>query len=115
MTGSNLLGCIFVSEEFPAEELYCTLQFCHVIQQGPQDDFFEELFPSSVVDASANELEDADIALNINPAVFALGSQAEDINFVRNQGLEVDDDNKPAPENVPLPNQHSNTADLNRG
>ena len=30
-----------------------------------------------------------------------IGRRAEDIAFVRDMGFEVDDDNKPAPENVP--------------
>ncbi len=30
------------------------------------------------------------------------GSHAEDIASVRNQGLQVDDDNQPSPENIPI-------------
>ncbi len=38
----------------------------------------------------------------IDEVVFhPTGSRAEDILLVRNQGLEVDDDNEPAPENIP--------------
>ncbi len=105
VTRQGQTAIFFVSKEFPDEELYCALQYCHVIEQGPQDDLFKEFRPSAVVAASANESEHAGVEQNIDPAVFAFGNRAEDIDFVRNQGLKVDDNNEPAPENVPLPNQ----------
>ncbi len=91
------------------------MQYYHVIKQGPQDDLFEELLPSAVVAASPNETENADAEQNIDPALFASGNRAEDIAFVRNQGLQVDDNNEPVPENVTLPNQQSNATELNEG
>ena len=36
--------------------------------------------------------------------MFSASNRAEDIALVRNQGHEVDDDNDPAPENIPSPN-----------
>ncbi len=39
---------------------------------------------------------------DIDGAVFSAGNWNEDIEFVHNQGLMVDDDNKPAPMNVPM-------------
>ena len=39
----------------------------------------------------------------IEAAVFHAKNCAEDIALVRNQGLMVDDNNDPAPENIPVP------------
>ncbi len=41
----------------------------------------------------------------LDPAILVAGNHAEDIVYVWNQGLEVNDDNEPAQENVLLPNQ----------
>ncbi len=39
--------------------------------------------------------------VEIPDEIFRAGNRAEDIALVRGQGFEVDDDNDPAPENVP--------------
>ena len=39
--------------------------------------------------------------VEIGEDIFRAGNRAEDIAIVRGQGFEVDDDNEPAPENVP--------------
>ena len=45
-----------------------------------------------------------DIAqIDIEGTIFHAGNTAEDIAMVQTQGLMVDDDNEPAPENVPIP------------
>ncbi len=44
-----------------------------------------------------------------------MGNQAEDIDFVRNQGLKVYDNNEPSPGNGPLSIQQPNDADLKEG
>lgn len=45
------------------------------------------------------EMETTEIDL----MVFCMGNNAEDIATVRALGLDVDDDNNPAPENIPDP------------
>lgn len=47
--------------------------------------------------------------------VFAVSICAEEIKFVQNQGLEVDIDNEPAPENAPVSNQAQSYNHLNEG
>ncbi len=47
----------------------------------------------------------------IDPAAFASGNRARDIEFVRNQGLVVDNDNK----NVPQPNEVQENHNLQVG
>mmetsp|Transcript_7828 Transcript_7828/g.16981 ORF Transcript_7828/g.16981 Transcript_7828/m.16981 type:complete len:172 (+) Transcript_7828:87-602(+) len=53
----------------------------------------------------------------INISAFApTGNHTEDIAAVRNQGLAVDDDNEPAPENIPATNtQSTNITQLKEG
>ncbi len=82
--GWTYLAVFFVSDEFPHEEIYCALKYCHIIQKGHKADFFDTLLQAAVdVSAEAN----ANVQQNINPAVFSFGTQAKDIIFVRNQGL----------------------------
>ncbi len=54
--------------------------------------------------ADVAKSENVEIQCDIDSAVFASRDQAEDINFVRNQGFRNDDSNKPAPENIHPPN-----------
>ncbi len=49
----------------------------------------------------------------IDQAIFAANNCAEDIDFIQNQGLQVDNDNEPVLENIPLPNQTQNHNQLN--
>ncbi len=58
-------------EESP-NELYCALQFYHIIRQGSEGVFFEELSPSSIDGTVATKLENTNIQQYDNPAVFAL-------------------------------------------
>ena len=39
--------------------------------------------------------------VEIPDEIFQVGNRAEDIALVRGQGFEVDDNNEPAPENIP--------------
>lgn len=57
------------------------------------------MFDGEVQEPSNVEEEQA--PTDIDGAVFRAGNRNEDIEFVRNQGLVVDDDNEPAPENIP--------------
>ena len=79
----------------PNEELYCSKKFCTVLEEGPED----LLFDGEVQEPSNVEEEQA--PTEIDGAVFCAGNRNEDIEFVRNQGLVVDDDNEPTPENIP--------------
>ncbi len=48
-------------------------------------------------------------AEQLDLSVFMACIHAEDINFIQNQGLEVNNHNEPAQENVPLSNQTQQT------
>ncbi len=41
------------------------------------------------------------VPVEIDQGIFSLAGTAEDIVLVRNQGFDVDDDNKPVEENIP--------------
>ncbi len=65
-------------------------KFCSVIEEGSEDLLFVE-------EASIPLTEDQEEDTNkIDVGVFQAGNRNEDIKYVRNQGLLVDDDNDPA-------------------
>lgn len=51
----------------------------------------------------------------IPPQVLHAGNRAEDIADIRNLGFSVDDDNEPAPENIPIPQENNNNAATDDG
>ncbi len=85
----------FTSPSIPNEELYCLRKFCSVIEDGPKELNFEE---EAIAPSNADEEEETN---DIDGGVFCEGNRAKDIEFVWNQGLLVNKDNDPAPENVP--------------
>ncbi len=94
-SGRTLKSVFFTSPMIPNKELYCSKKFCTVLEEGPED----LLFDGEVQEPSNVEEEQA--PTEIDGAVFRAGNRSEDIEFVRNQCLVVNDDNEPAPENIP--------------
>ncbi|KAG7359200.1 transposase IS4 [Nitzschia inconspicua] len=87
---------VFRHDDFPNEEIYCHERFCKVEQEGPANQFFGDVV---VVD----EEEEQEIPTEIPTEVRNTGVvRWNDIELLRNQGYDVDDDNEPAPENIPL-------------
>ncbi len=72
--------------------MYCFRKFCVSLQEGLEDELFEEeaVLPISCKEEN-NQNEDVD------SAAFSAGNWNQDIKFVHNQVLMVDHDNKPAP------------------
>ena len=65
---------------------------------------WEEHVPVAVVVPTAPTLPPAEATHNIiDDDIYFAQNRAEDIARVRNEGFEVDDDNDPAPENIPAP------------
>ena len=79
--------------------LYCAERFAVVAEEGSARGLFVPEQPGSPPAAAA--VGDDDEREEVNPAACFATAQAEDILLVRNQGLDVNDDNEPAPENVP--------------
>ncbi|KAL7502075.1 hypothetical protein ACHAXN_000162, partial [Cyclotella atomus] len=72
--------------------------FLKVTAEGDADQFFEE---APCTAAAGPSEAPQDVPEPIDESVFAATNTAEDIALVWGQGLDVDDDNEPAPENIP--------------
>ena len=98
---------IFVHEDFKEDEmmmeLYAVECFVKVEQEGPSDFFFEAVGvgddANTMGDPTAQEILPDVVQENRNqlhPEVYR--------DEFRGAGVEVDDDNLPTPENIPIPN-----------
>ena len=99
---------VFRHDSFPNEELYCVRKFCKVVSEGPAANIFEtEPEVAEVVLAAGAPVRGvATEALESTGTALPDGVQnfrdtPEDISLMREMGFDVDDDNDPAPENVP--------------
>ena len=81
------------------QELYAVKRWVKVETEGAEEHIFveEDKEEPASVDVNTNGEETE----AIDDVVFRARSRAEDIAMVRAMGLDVDDDNVPAPENIP--------------
>jgi hypothetical protein len=101
---------IFSHDDFPDQEFYASTRYVHLTQEGPEDGYFAEegaVVPARrvAVQANAGRMDGVD---EVNRGVnipFARNSNltADDMAELRRQGITIDDDNDPAPENIPIP------------
>ena len=82
--------------------LHAVTRFCKVQQEGPLESLFETPLPEDMeggghVAGLPDEEEGREVPSILN----------EDISNFRAQGFAVDDDNEPAPENIPSPQDNS--------
>ena len=98
-TGHSFPAIWFTSETFPGAELLAAKRYVHVIAEGDPDKFFEVPHTNSLQTPSTDENagENQGVILDFQPT----GDLQEDIATVLAQGLIVDNDNEPAPENIP--------------
>ena len=87
----------FVSPSVPNVELYSAKRYAVVTTEGPPEDLFAS--PSSTVQRSVQPTSPSMRSGDQAPTDDR--NRAEDIAIVENQGFDVDDDNRPAEENVP--------------
>ena len=96
--GNEFIGVFVSHPSFQGSDaIYVAKRYCVVKQEGNPDGFFDD-------DPAQNEVamdDDGNFVPEIDPQVFFASNRADDIALVRKQGYDVDDDNKPAPENVP--------------
>ena len=99
---------IFVHDDFKEYEmmmeLYAVERFVKVEQESPSDIFFEAVG----VGDDANTVGDPTVQEILPDVVQQNHNQlhpAVDHDEVHGTGVEVDDDNLPAPENIPTPNE----------
>ena len=80
-------------------------RWAKVETEGPEEHIFdrEDNAPTDVPAPVANRGTVVESKMNIPCSIFHARNCPEDVSAVRNQGLTVDCDDEPAPENVPLP------------
>ena len=79
-------------------ELYCAKRYVKVIEEGPSNLFFDIAPPLPATPQGEVTTEDDN---NTDFDFRQTGDAADDIRTVLAQGLAVDGDNAPAPENMP--------------
>ena len=76
--------------------LHAVARFCKVTEEGPVESFFDLPSANELTNETDVALEGAEIIAREIPVILN-----EDISNFRAQGFSVDDDNEPAPENIP--------------
>ena len=94
--GKTFVAIFFRSSTIPGL-LHAAERWVKVEEEGPPDQLWEDAAPAEAPATAYIDERGEDIA----DFVFNAQNRAEDIALVRNMGFEVDDDNDPAPENVP--------------
>lgn len=103
-SGNTFWAVYFRSETFGDDvELYAARRYVKIIQEGPPNLFFDLPTSPQVPAAASGNVEDGGQAIEAD-TFLRTGDAAEDIRNVLAQGLAVDDDNAPAPENIPAAN-----------
>ena len=92
---------MFRHDAFENVELHTVARWAKVKVEGPADKFFETVPALDPEQARQENVQENGGEEQIPDHVFHLSGQAEDIAHVRGLGFEVDDDNDPAPENIP--------------
>ena len=102
---------LFRHNSFENFTLYCVKCWVQVISEGDPSQFFNvpREVPASEEETNDGSLEEQDRA--IDNRMLACSSNHEDIQHMRSLGLDVDDDNDPAPENIP---DHEPLAETNQ-
>ena len=95
--GKKFVSIFFQSSTIPGL-LHAAERWIKVVEQGPPDQLWEHAAPAEAPAAAVYIDEQGEDIANF---FFNAHNQAEDIALVRDMGFEVDDDNEPAPENVP--------------
>jgi hypothetical protein len=84
---------IFRHDDFDNIEVYATERYCKVTHEGPAESYFEVLVPGG-----ETAVEESHV-----PIPVLTNNRSEDIAAMHAQNFDIDDDNEPAPENIPSP------------
>eukprot|EP00956_Cyclotella_meneghiniana_P035815 scaffold118478_cov62-Cyclotella_meneghiniana.AAC.8 len=95
--GKTYVAVFFEHVRFEGQEIYCALRYANQTAEGEPINFFDTAAAADVPAPSVT----AEPRNIIDSEVLRAGNNAEDIALVRAQGHDVDDDNEPAPENIP--------------
>ena len=93
----------FRHDDFEGTVIYCVRRWAKVLQEGATEHFFKILdnAPSNGGTPQANNVREEGEAVEVVQEIFHAKNSPKDTAMVRNQGLDVDCDNDPAPENFP--------------
>jgi hypothetical protein len=92
------LCVVFRHDSCEGKELYVVAKYALVTLEGAPEHFFKQprVNPTPVLE-TAPEVE----AIEIEQNIYRARNTREDIEMVEQMGFQVDDDNNPAPENIP--------------
>lgn len=94
---------IFRSDYYPNATMYAVKRWLKVLKEGPEDTLFEPPAPQVTEETKANEPEELPNLPRAGPDGFL----QEEIAAMEATGISVEDDNAPAPENVPTTIQNN--------
>ena len=100
---------VFRHDAFENVELHTVVRWAKVKEEGPAEQFFARVPALEPAETSQEIISGENGGEQIPDHVYHLSGQAEDIAHVRGLGFEVDDDNDPAPENIPGASVANNT------
>jgi hypothetical protein len=97
--------CIVLKHHsFGDNHIYCAERYAKVRIEGEEDGFFDKKQTDLPIFTNAPTFAADDVCKPIDTSFIdkmGQSSRTEDIALARSQGLDVDDDNEPAPENIP--------------
>jgi hypothetical protein len=95
--------CVLVThQDFPGESFYVAVRNTKVESEGLPDDFFDQVAPPEAGEEQRNIEPAADNTEEVpNPYIGGVHFEDDTTAAMRARGIEVDDYNEPAPENVP--------------
>lgn len=108
--GKNQNVILFRHIDFGEDDvvLYCAPRFAKVTVEGPQEQIFDKEDDRNDGGTGGNGgIDEADDDPVEVPTVDRYGNHAEDVARLLAEGYDVDDDNAPAPENIPNRNDSS--------
>ena len=99
----EVLVVVLSDPRFRGKLIHAARRFVKVTEEGPENELFDTDPVSNLLDPEWLPEEEGELE-ELDNDVFRCGNNTEDIANVRAMGLDVDDDNEPAPENIPAPN-----------
>ena len=99
MVNSKSQVCIVFCHEDFSEELHCVARWVRVEKEGPEDEIFDKEAAPTEREPAENQEGRPEEEEILPEDVFHAG--AEDVTRMRHLGLNVDNDNNAAPENLP--------------
>jgi hypothetical protein len=105
---------VYRHDDFEGTELHCVQRWSKVETEGAAS----HIFGANNTNEEEEKEEGASdpvVETPIPQQVLHAGNRAEDIAEIRGMGFSVDDDNEPAPENIPLPQENDNNAATDDG